>query len=97
MRAVFFSPLHMYSPGFLFIYLFILYFVFLWLHLWHTEVPRLGVEWELQLLAYPTATATWEPSCVCNLHHSSEQRQILNPLSKAKDGIRILTDIMLGS
>ena len=24
-------------------------------HLWHMEVPRLGVEWELQLLAYTTA------------------------------------------
>ena len=25
------------------------------------------------------------PSHVCNLHHSSQQRQILNPLSKARD------------
>ena len=22
----------------------------------------------------------WDPSCVCDLHHSSQQRQILNPL-----------------
>ena len=28
------------------------------LHLWHMEVPRLGVESELQLPAYTTATAT---------------------------------------
>ena len=28
------------------------------LHLWHMEVPRLGVESELSLLAYATATAT---------------------------------------
>ena len=28
----------------------------------HMEVPRLGVELELQLLAYTTATATWDPS-----------------------------------
>ena len=34
------------------------------------EVPRLGVKSELQLLAYATATATWDPSHVCN-HHSS--------------------------
>ena len=27
-------------------------------YLWHMEVPRLGVESELQLLAYTTATAT---------------------------------------
>ena len=33
-------------------------FVFLGPHLWHMEVPRLGVELELQLPAYTTATAT---------------------------------------
>ena len=35
--------------------------------------------------AYTTATATPDPSCVCNLHHSSQQRQILNPLSEGRD------------
>ena len=49
------------------------------------EVPRLGFESELQLPAYPTATATRDPSCVCDLHHSSRQRRILNPLSEARD------------
>ena len=29
------------------------------------EVPRLGVESELQLAAYATATATWDLSHVC--------------------------------
>ena len=48
-----------------------LFFVFLGLHLWHMEVPRLGVKLELQLLA--TATATLDPSHVCDLHHSSQQ------------------------
>ena len=37
---------------------FLLFFVFLGLHLQRMEVPRLGVELELQLPAYPTATAT---------------------------------------
>ena len=55
------------------------------LYLQHMEVPRLGFQLELQLLAYTTATATWDLSCVCNLHHSSQQRQILSPLSKARD------------
>ena len=32
------------------------------LHLWHMEVPRLGIELELQLPAYTTATATPDPS-----------------------------------
>ena len=34
------------------------FFLFLGPHPWHMEVPRLGVELELQLLAYNTATAT---------------------------------------
>ena len=36
-------------------------FFLLRLHLWFMEVPRLGVEKELQLLAYATATATPDP------------------------------------
>ena len=44
------------------------------------EVPRLRVELELQLLVYATATAIPDPSCTCDLHHSSRQRWILNPL-----------------
>ena len=31
------------------------------------------------------ATATPDPSCICDLHHSSEQHQIFNPLSEARD------------
>ena len=50
------------------------------------EVPRLGVEPELQLLAYATAIATLDTSRVCDLHHSSQQCWILNPLSEARDG-----------
>ena len=49
------------------------------------EVPRLGDESELQLPAYTTATATWDLNHVCDLHHSSGQSQICNPLSKARD------------
>ena len=51
-------------------------------------VPRLGVESELQLLTYTTATATQDPS----LHHCSQQCQILNPLSKARDRTQVLMD-----
>ena len=60
---------------------------FLGLHLWHTEVPRLGLELELQLPAYPTATATTmqDPSCICELCCSLQQHWILKPLSKARD------------
>ena len=51
----------------------------------HREIPRLGVESELQLLTYARATATRDPSHVSNLHHSSWQHRIVNPLSKARD------------
>ena len=47
----------------------------------------LGVKLELQLLAYTIATAMSDPSCICDLHHSSGQHRILNPLSKARDQI----------
>ena len=51
------------------------------------EVPRLrlGVKSEPQLLAYATATATPDPSQICDLHHSSQQHWIRNPLSKDRD------------
>ena len=48
---------------------------------------------ELQLLAYATATAMMYPSCICNPHHSLRQGWILNLLSEARDGTRILMDI----
>ena len=72
--------------------MFVLLFVFLRQHPQHMEGPRPGVKSELQLSTYTTATATSDPSWVCNLHHSSSQRRILNPLSKARDGTCILMD-----
>ena len=58
----------------------------------HMDVPKLGVESELQLPAYATTTATWDLSCICDLHHSSQQCWIVNTLSKARDRSRILMD-----
>ena len=49
------------------------------------DIPRLEVKLELQLLGYAPATATPDPNIVCDLHHSSQQCQILNPLSEARD------------
>ena len=65
---------------------------FLGLYPQHMEVPRLGVESELQLLAYTTATAMRDPSHICDLHHGSQQRRVLNPLSQARDRTCILMD-----
>ena len=62
------------------------------LHLRHMEVPRLGVESELQLPAYTTATASQVLSHICDLHHSSWQHQILNPLSGSRDQTHIFMD-----
>ena len=54
------------------------------------EVPRVGAELELQ--TYTTTTAMQDLSHICNLHHSSLQGWILNPLSKARDQTFILMD-----
>ena len=58
------------------IYLFIFCFLMPRLRLW-----KFPVKLALQLLAYPTAKATRDPSHICNLQRSSRQRWIFNPLS----------------
>ena len=68
------------------------FFFFLAPHPRHIEVPRLGVESELQLPAYTTATAMPDPSRTCDLHHNSQQCRIPDPLSKARDWTRVLMD-----
>ena len=68
-------------------------FCLLGMHPRHTEVSRLGVQLEGQLPAYARATATSGLSHVCDLHHSSWQHWILNPLSEARDRTCILMDI----
>ena len=49
----------------------IFFILFLGQQLQHMEVPRLGAEVELHLLAYITAIATQDLSRDCDLHHSS--------------------------
>ena len=68
-----------------YIYIFCFVFCFLRPHPWHMEGPRLGVESKLQPPAYTTATATPDPSCFCNLHHSSQPCWVFNPLSETRD------------
>ena len=69
-------------------------FLFFWATLQHMEVPssRLGVESELQLPASTTATETWDPSRIFDLHHSSWPCLILNTLSEARYRTRVLMD-----
>ena len=45
-------------------------FFFLGLHLLHMEAPGLGVESELQLPDYTTATVTWDTSHIYHLRRS---------------------------
>ena len=60
-----FTYTHIHTKGF--------FFLLLRLHPQHMEVPRLGIESELQLPAYITAMATSDLRCICNLHPSSQQ------------------------
>ena len=60
-------------------------FVFLGPLRQHMEGPRAGVQSELLLAAYTTATAIPDLSHICDLYHSSWQSRILNTLSKARD------------
>ena len=73
------SHYHMYfiDNYIFFFFFFFFFFCFLGPYLQPQEVPRQRAELELQLPAY--ATATQDPSHVCNLHHSSGQCHILNP------------------
>ena len=61
------------------------FFLLLGLHLRHVEVPRLGVESELQLPASTTARVTPDLSHICDLPNSSQQHWILSPLSRTRD------------
>ena len=70
---------------FFFFFFFFLSFVLLGLYPQHMEVPRLGVQSELWLPAFATATATPDLSLIFDLHHNSWQRHIINPLSEARD------------
>ena len=73
-----------YCSSFFFVFCFFLSF-FLGPYLWHMGVPRLGAESELQQPTYAIATAMPDPSFICNLHQSSWQHRILNPLNEARD------------
>ena len=66
--------------------------LFLGPYMRHMEVPRLGVEMELQLPAYTTVTAMPDPSHIYKLHQSTQQCWILNPLNGATDQMHVFMD-----
>ena len=71
---------------------FFIYVLFLGPHLWHMEVPRLGVKSEFLLPVCTTATAMLNLRRVCDLHHSSRPRRILILLIEARDQTCVLLD-----
>ena len=73
------------------------YSIFLFFGRWGAKLTTYGgshamVQSELQLPPYTTATATWDPSHICDLHHSPQQHWIPDPLREARDRIRFLMD-----
>ena len=56
------------------------------------EIPRLWAESEPQLLACTTAIATGDQSHIYDLHPSSQQHQMPDPLSEARTQTHILMD-----
>ena len=79
------------SSNFLtFLFLFFVFLPFLGPLPRHMEVPRLGVESELQPPAYTTVTAMPDLNHICDLRCSSRQCQILNPLNT--DQTQVLMD-----
>ena len=74
------------------IYIFCLFFFFLGPHLWHMAVPRLRVESELAAGLHHSYSHT-KSEHVCDLHQSSWEGWILNPLSQARDRTCLFMDI----
>ena len=69
-KSSFLEVLEFFPCAFFFFFSFFLFLVFLGPHWRHMEVPRLGVELELQLPVYTTATDMQDPSFICNRPHS---------------------------
>ena len=76
---------------------FLNFFFFLWPHQWHKEVPRLEVKIRAAAASLHHSYSHTDPSHVCDLHHSSQQHWVFNPLSEARDRTHILVDTISGS
>ena len=74
------------------VFCFFLFFCFWGPHPWHMDIPRLGVNSELQLLTYATTTAMRDLTHICDLFHSSRQCWIPEPLSKARDQTQVFME-----
>ena len=52
---------------------------------WYMEIPRLETNQSCSCRAYATTAVTSDWSSVCDLHHSSKECWIHNPLIEARD------------
>ena len=75
--------------GMILIYLYFLFFVFC---LFRAKPMAYGGSQARSQIRAAAATAMRDPGCIFDLHHSSWQHQILNPLSKARDQTHVLMD-----
>ena len=64
---------------------FLLYIFFVFCLFWATPAAYGGSQARGPIGTIATSLPTADPSRICDLHHSSQQRQILNPLSEARD------------
>ena len=75
---------------------FFCFFCILAPHMWHMEDPKLGVTYELQLLAYVIAIPTQELNFICDLYHSSQLNRVAQwgrpGVEEARDWTHILMD-----
>ena len=55
------------------------------------KFPGQGLNWSYSCWPTPQATTMQDLSCLCDLHHSSQQCWIPDPLRKARDQTCILT------
>ena len=71
---------------------FYLFFVFLGPHLWHMEVPEPRGRIGAAAASLHHATATPDQRHICDLCCRSQQHQIFNLLSEARDWTHVLMD-----
>ena len=69
-----------------------IFFFFSWLHLWHYRSSQARGRIGAAAAGLHNSHSKWDLSHVCDLHHSSRQRWILNPLREARDWTRNLKD-----
>ena len=72
--------------------MYVFFFLILGPYLRHMEVSRLGSNWSCSCWPTPQPQPRQDPSGIRDLHHSSRQCRILNPLNKVRDWTWVLMD-----